>query len=324
MFRHVCLGLALVLGASAASAQAPSRAEIGLYVVDIPSLDERASTFEIELDVVSSWVDPQRATGEEQHYRNDAARQFLDEGWFANAFLTNAKSGWGLSHLHTALHPDGRIVNRARLDATLRAPLDFRRFPFDRQALTVYVESFSHDANKLELVVDESFSGFAQDFDMPEWEVLGTESEITQHLRVQEGREYSRLAFTVNVQRRVGYYVWKVILPVLLITAVSWVVFWMSSDALGRRAGISATGMLTVIAYQFIIAGSLPRFPYLTVLDKIALLALVLIALTMVDNLLTSRMDETRRHEFDRRCRVAFPLALGLGLALLILPATIL
>jgi hypothetical protein len=311
MYRHVWLGLLVVLGASTASAQDPSRAEIGLYVVDIPLLDERSSTFEIELDVISSWVDPRRATGKEQRYRNDEASKFLDAGWSANAFLTNAKSGVGLSNLYTAVQPDGRVVNRARVNATLRAPLDFRRFPFDRQSLTIHVESFSHDVDRLELLVDESFSGFAQDFDMPEWQVLGTESRTTQRLRVQEGREYSRIEFTVNVKRKVGYYVWKVILPVLLITAISWVVFWMSTDALGRRAGISATGMLTVIAYQFIIAGSLPRFPYLTVLDKIALLALVLIALTMVENLVTSRMDEADRHEFDRRCRIAFPLALS-------------
>jgi hypothetical protein len=153
---------------------------------------------------------------------------------------------------------------------------------------------------------------------MPEWDVLGTETQIVTRTRTQEGRQFSRLEFTVNVQRRIGYYLWKVVLPVLIITAISWVVFWMNSDTLGRRAGISSTGMLTVIAYQFIIAGSLPRFPYLTILDKIALLALVLIPLTMAVNLITVRMTKEARHKFDRACRILFPAAVVIGLGTII------
>jgi hypothetical protein len=318
--RAIVLTLLALALSSAAQAQ-PDEARIGLYVVDIAQINERENTFQIELDVISSWFDPERATGQRQEFSDSEAVKFLDQDWYARAFITNAKAGINLHLIHTTLHPDGRIVNRARLEAIVRAPLDFREFPFDSQDLRLQVESFSHDADALTLVLDEEFSGFDRNFQMPEWEVLGTEASVSPMLREQDQRTYSRLDFSVKVKRQTGYYLWKVVLPLTLITMISWIVFWMGSEGLGRRAGVSATGMLTVIAYQFIIAGSLPRFPYLTVLDKVALLALFLIAATMVENLASARVDEERRAQIDRASRFVFPLALTLGLAAILLPA---
>jgi hypothetical protein len=303
------------------AAAAPNTASIGLYVVDIAQINERENTFHIELDVISSWIDPDRATGEREEFRDAEAFEFLARGWYPGAFVANAKAGSNVHLLHTTLDPDGRVVNRARMEAVVRAPLDFREFPFDGQELRLNVESFAHDASSLTLRIDEDFSGFDQNFQMPEWQVLGTENSVSNSLRVQDKKTYSRLSFAVNVQREIGYYLWKVMLPLVLITMISWVVFWMGSEGLGRRAGVSATGMLTVIAYQFIIAGSLPRFPYLTVLDKIALLALCLIAATMVENLICARVDEQRRAQVDRASRIVFPVALIIGLSATLLPA---
>ena len=221
------------------------------------------------------------------------------------------------------MQPDGTIVNRARLEAVIRAPLDFREFPFDGQNLPIEVESYAFDAGEVQLVVNREFSGFDHHFEMPEWVVKGVDAQIVEHHRPQERRDFSRMEYMVNVERQNGYYLWKVLLPVVLIVAISWVVFWMSSDQLGRRAGISSTGMLTVIAYQFIIAGSLPRFPYLTVLDKIVLLALVLIALTMFENLIGAQMEHESRLRVDRFCRVVFPLVMFSALGILLIPAMV-
>jgi hypothetical protein len=128
------------------------------------------------------------------------------------------------------------------------------------------------------------------------------------------------MTFHVHIQRKTGYYLWKILLPLLVITAISWVVFWMSEDALGRRAGVSSTGMLTVIAYQLILADSLPRFPYLTLMDKVALLTLVIIAMTMLENIIVTRLPADRRIRVDVACRVVFPLTYYASLALILGP----
>ena len=302
----------------------PMTVEVGLFLMDITRLDELENTFEIELDVITRWSDPREnpaENGDARSFRGDAALEFRSLRWSPELEIANAVGTANLGRLHTTIEPDGTVVNRARLEAVIRAPLDFREFPFDQQSLPIEVESYAFDIGEVQLVVNHDFSGFDPHFEMPEWVVEGVDAQIIEHHRTQERRDFSRLEYMVHVERRSGYYLWKVILPVVLIVAISWVVFWMSGDQLGRRAGISSTGMLTVIAYQFIIAGSLPRFPYLTVLDKIVLLALVLIALTMFENLVSAQMTPEARLRIDRICRAVFPLVMFSALGMLLIPA---
>lgn len=322
--RAAVLVVMLLLASSAVADEAPAgpgEVEVGLYLIDITSLDEQENSFTVELDVISNWVDPLRGHDEGKIVLRDAAaEQYLDAGWLPELLITNASVGARLGRLHVVVHEDGTVISRLRMEAVVRTKLDFRAYPFDKQSLKIEIESYAYDTQQLRLAVNRKFSGFDRSFEMPEWTVKGVREQVFDNHRVQEGRDFSRLEYTIDIERLSGYYLWKVILPLALIAAISWVVFWMSTDALGRRAAISSTGMLTVIAYQFIIAGSLPRFPYLTLLDKIALMVLILIALTMLENLISSRMTEAGRFRLDRACRLVFPLALLIGLGTLLLP----
>lgn len=310
-------GVLLTAGATQASSPpaTPTYVEVGLYLVDITRLDERENTFEVELDVVTRWKDPQRAFdaveegSDRRVFRQAEANAALAETWWPELFIVNTVGQMNIGIMRTTIFADGTVMNRARVEATMRAPLDFRHFPFDSQYLPIEVESYGYPADQLQLKIERKFSGFHPSFEMPEWTLLGTNEEVSDTLRHQEGVNYSRLVATLEVKRLSGYYLWKILLPLFVITMISWVVFWMSEDALGRRAGVSATGMLTVIAYMFVIADSLPRFPYLTVMDKVALVTLLFIAMTMFENLITSRMTVERRLRVDRASRILFPLS---------------
>ena len=52
--------------------------------------------------------------------------------------------------------------------------------------------------------------------------------------------------------------------PLVLIVSISWSVFWMIGECLSCRMGIALTGILTVVAYQFATAKSLPNVAYFT------------------------------------------------------------
>jgi hypothetical protein len=84
----------------------------------------------------------------------------------------------------------------------------------------------------------------------------------------------------------------------------------MNREMLGRRAGVSVTGILTVIAYQFVVSEAIPRVSYLTVLDKVLLLSTLTIAATLLESLIVeavqSRDGEAIR--IDKACRWAFPV----------------
>lgn len=291
------------------------RSEVGVYLIEISDLDERAGTLTAEFDVVTRWQDPARAwtvpadASDRRLFLNEDAIAELRKGWWPALHAVNGVGGYDRGLLYLAIRADGTVINRARLRLTLRATLDFRHFPFDHQELPVAVESVLEPAARMSLAAAEDFAGFAEDFTMPEWRLDGMTIEHGVVERIQENQPYERVTFRIGITRLTGYYVWKIMLPMVIIVMISWIVFWMSDEGLGRRAGVSSTGMLTVIAYQFVVSASLPRFPYLTVMDRFALASLVFIAATMLVNLMGSRCTPESRLRLDRVCRGAFPLA---------------
>ncbi len=55
-------------------------------------------------------------------------------------------------------------------------------------------------------------------------------------------------------------------MPLLLIVAISWAVFWMDYEDmnLADRMSVSFTSVLTVVAFDFVSSDSLPKLSYAT------------------------------------------------------------
>jgi len=211
------------------------------------------------------------------------------------------------------------VVLRGRVAGVLRAPLDYHDFPFDRPVLPVELGSFDWGATVLRIIPDQKFDGFDPNFRMPEWEIVDVRSHVRTHTREGDGLEFSRMRFEIEVKRQSGYYLWKVLLPLIIVVLISWIVFYMPNEALGRRAAVSSTGVLTVIAYQFVVSSALPRVPYLTQMDRMTLLSVATIGATMLVNMLVDRAKRTsaeRALAIDRTSRWLFALVYFSMLAL--------
>jgi len=312
---------ALILGVSSLAAEQgvtppdrPVEVSIGLYLIDVTNIDEARNTFDVEVDVIASWRDPRLAfEGEEPRI---LVGQELDEFrrgiWTAQGMIVNSvgQPTFGIGKL--VVFPDGTLRFTNRMNATARSSLDYRRFPFDKQVLQIHVESFAWNSDLVHLTADEGYTGYAPGFDLPEWRITDYTSSNVEIQSPRDPVTFSRLTFSLALERKSGFFMWKIFLTVWIIVALSWVVFWMSDERLGRRAGISTTGILTVIAYQFVTSSTLPRVSYLTVADRIMVVSMVFIALAMVESIVVDHLeqrDKARKVAVDRTCRWAFPVA---------------
>ena len=216
---------------------------------------------------------------------------------------------------------NGLVEIEVRVGATCRSNLDFRHFPFDQQALPITLESFAWNKDVLELKPDLDRIGFAPEFALAEWEVESLERFQEDVLRVRDHTPFSNLKFEVRIERNSGYYVWKIFLTVFIIVCLTFVVFFMSDERLGRRAGVSSTGILTVIAYQFVTTASLPRVSYLTVADRVMMVSIITVAATMAVSIVIDRIsleNMALRLKIDKICRWVFPVVYLLVLSLVI------
>ncbi|MCB1183957.1 hypothetical protein KDM41_11025 [bacterium] len=311
------LALSVPIAGAAAATPAPREVSVGVYLLDITRIDETANQFSCEADVRVRWRDADLAFDPDSTgvarlvYSGAEAREQHGRIWTAQIAPTNPVGGLTVGGEKLVVSPDGAVELTARIATTLRANLDFRQFPFDSQVLPLQMESFSWNRDEVVLVSDDEFSGYEPMRALAEWSITGVEVVRSEELRVRDVVPYANLAYRFTVQRDAGYYVWKIFLTVAIIVALTWVVFWMSGEGLGRRAGVSSGGILSVIAYQFVTSSSLPRVSYLTVADKVMILSIVVIALTMLESLVVDRWSVTapeRKLAVDRACRVAFPV----------------
>ena len=298
--------------------ETPVPVQVGIYLIDITNIDETRNTFDVELDVQVRWTDTRMAFDAEEAgtdrrvYVGPKAEKFFDGLWTAQIVLANPVGQMGTGARKVTVHADGRIEISAQVNSTVRTNLDYRRFPFDRQVLPIILESFAWNNSVVELVPDLDRTGFAPEFSLAEWDIEALDSNVADVLRVRDATPFSNINYEVRIQRQSGYYIWKIFLTVFIIVSLTWVVFWMSDERLGRRAGVSSSGILTVIAYQFVTTSTLPRVSYLTVADLVMTVSIITIAATMVVSVLVDRIgykNNAAQLRVDKACRWIFPLA---------------
>jgi gamma-aminobutyric acid receptor subunit beta len=94
---------------------------------------------------------------------------------------------------------------------------------------------------------------------------------------------------------------------------MSWTVFWIDPAQFGPQIGMSATSMLTLIAFQFAMANILPRLSYYTLLDKFIVGSTIIVFLSLIASVTTSYLVAMQKREtalrIDCLCRLAFPAA---------------
>ncbi|NOZ22544.1 MAG: hypothetical protein GXP25_15790, partial [Planctomycetes bacterium] len=116
---------------------------------------------------------------------------------------------------------------------------------------------------------------------------------------------------TFKMKRKAGYYVIKVIIPLVLIVAMSWAVFWIDPKETGANISVAVTAMLTLIAYRFAIGTFLPNVSYLTRLDYFILGSTILVFCTLAHVVVTNtyvtsgNLDHARKR--DRWARWIYP-----------------
>ena len=104
---------------------------------------------------------------------------------------------------------------------------------------------------------------------------------------------------------------------------MSWAVFWIDPTDSGAQFSIAVTAMLTLIAYRFAIDANVPKLPYLTCLDKFVLFGSLLVFVTLIQAIITSKLakrgDLELARTIDRRCRWIFPLIFSIITSLILI-----
>lgn len=310
----------------------PTLVAAGFFVTELRAIDAVSDDFLYRGYVRLTWCDPRLAFegSEERVLMGPAAEAELERIWFPAGFPVNGVGEFEVSERVVRIWPDGTVRHGLNVRMRLAADYDLHRFPFDQQSLEVVMESFRWPASSLVFVADPAHTGFATDFDIPDWDLVRVDSRVQEASVIRASEPFSRFALDLRVKRKSGFYLWKVILPLFVIVGLSWSVFWMTEERFAGRSRITATGVLTIVAYQFVVADDLPRVAYLTLIDKLMIVSFLLLAVTVLESLLVARHQgtehapaspdgHTRAKAIDRTARWFFPAVYAVCLGLIAL-----
>ncbi|CAM9106402.1 unnamed protein product, partial [Ectocarpus fasciculatus] len=99
---------------------------------------------------------------------------------------------------------------------------------------------------------------------------------------------YPRCTFKVLLERKAGYYVSNVVIPLAVLTLLGPLSNAVEADGsalgTGDRLSVTLTLILTAVAYKFVVAASLPQVSYLTLLDLHVLACFAFLVVNAVEN----------------------------------------
>ena len=214
--------------------------------------------------------------------RNGIHNNYLPMFSYDNGNVKTIRSEWGIGQF--------------------RQQFNFKRFPFDTQTLVINIKSGAHSESNIKVSWPKGFPSVT--FVTPDkgayiglkkyldnnflnelgWSALSTnissklffdKNYYDYYLDKTFSRSENSIDLNLEIKRNSAHYIFKIIIPVFLILCVAWSVLWIPTPKLDARLTTSIVALLSLIAYNFVFEGDIPKLDYLTNLDKYILLSYI-------------------------------------------------
>jgi hypothetical protein len=163
-----------------------------------------------------------------------------------------------------------------RVNANLTAPLELRRYPFDRHTLSIQIEDRLRPVSQLLYVPQDQSKGFDPSVQVPGW-VLDKSSAVARvskhHYPVFDKPydDYSQYVYDIDIGRAPLAAFMKVLFPALAIMATAFFGLALRPDRAVNRLGIHTGTLTAAILFHLNVTSAIPATPYLVDADKFML-----------------------------------------------------
>ncbi len=292
-----------------ATGDAPTIVRVGLFVLDVDAIDSAQQSFAANVYIEAQWMDPRLA-----HDGGVIKRPLIDV-WHPRLQLLNQQKLFATFPEAVEVMGNGEVIYRQRYWGNFSQPLRLHKFPFDHQVLTIQVVPGGYTPSEVEIAplseASGRMSGISPSFSVADWAVVKWDVQASPIVLIPGREGMSSLLFSLEMTRESAYYIIKVILPLCMIVAMSWVSFWIDPDEVSVNVSVAITSVLTIVAYRFSIGETLPKIAYLTRMDAFTLAAMFLVFLAViqvvVNSMLVKRGHKQIAQRFDRAARLAYP-----------------
>eukprot|EP00961_Rhodomonas_salina_P163490 2201936-Rhodomonas_salina.1 len=268
----------------------PHRVAAKIFVTNLGKIDSTSNEFEIAFTLQMLYHDPHLLEVEDPELEERS--DWDDPAWLDVTPAVQRYKDLSIDQVQIWVLTKAKLILREyKARGTVVSTLDLHSFPFDTQELKVTIESDAFPAHALEYVdqheearkarkkagateEQDSFLLARDIYKHAEFSILRADVS-TGHVGYDfevggldpDQYLWSRYELTILVHRRVGHYISKLGAVLVLSMLLSMAAHAFPVEALSDRLGLITTVFLTVVAFQFLVADSLPKIPYWTTFD---------------------------------------------------------
>ncbi len=248
-----------------------------LSFLHLISIDAHDETFSADVYLYCQWKDLRLSysapeTAYPKTYIGEACSDKLKEIWWPDLEFVNSGVP-EYTNRTLFIYPDGTINLIQGITAKFRSQFDYRKLPFDQQALQIVLTSFSWDNSVVVFELDKQGVQLEKHLKAPyeEIKILGASAQIGEFTEEQDtsSKIFSTFTTTLNIQRAPLFYSYQVFFPLLVVIGLCCSVFFIPAQVIADRVMIILTCVLVFIATKFLLNQDLPKIGYLTFIDKI-------------------------------------------------------
>ena len=271
----------------------PIKVKVDIYVDRIFEIEADKNTFKAQVNLWLTWKDPRLKLilKEMDFLTNDDQKPFYLCSYNPTNEFSNFKLFDPAIEFYNRIDKppvenymadwidvfsDGSIDKRLKDQPVFHVnDFDFKKFPFDKQTLLIelwseypsfLVEMSPNEPYMTDYAETGIFEKDGEPLSIDGWSVKNPTYEVYSFVD-NDGSPYKGFYLYFDISRLTSYYVYKIILPIIFILAISWSVFWVRGSQLEAKVNVTIVCLLSLIAYNFIIDEDLPKLPYLTFMD---------------------------------------------------------
>ncbi len=234
--------------------------KLAMYLADIFHIDDSQKSAQVKFFVRTEWKD-KRLKGK---YKKPT-RIPINEIWHPRIEIMSRRNLTPDSNKVVTVDKDGNIKRLVRFTGTITFKARYEDFPFDHQTL---VFDFITPNKEVVLEIGVFKALRTRLFSIEGW-VFGDGTFVEED--VDLGRDepfiFKGLVMRIRGERKSHFYLWKIFYPLTLILLIAGAIFGINPGQVPARISVTSVATLTLVAYDFVIAGMVPTLSYLTVID---------------------------------------------------------
>lgn len=264
---------------------APDTVYTGIYVTSIHNIDFKQKEYTVDFWLWLKYKN--KAFDFEQNLEIPQAKTFT------KSFFTIDSS-------------NNRIYLLMKLQCVMKDSWKIGNFPFDRQKLRLSFENSQYTSDSLVFAADTVGKNYDARFTLNGWTIdsfnVSTgkrlyETSFGDPAMEKPHSEYSNYKVRIDITREAMGLFWKMFLGMYVAFLIAYVCFYIHSDGIDSRFGLSVGSLFAVIGNKYIVDSSLPESSSFTLVDTLHGLTLFFIIAVITSTAYSLKLIKSNKIE---------------------------